>query len=820
MAERSKLNPQIDAVLGQLRSRIRRYVLLEGIALAVAFLAGLFWLSLTVDVVYFSASKLDLPLWFRQLFLVATAGVAGMAVCSWIATRLLRTIRSRALALVLERRFPELDDRLVSAVEWSESGYESESALTRSLLERTINEVSRLVEKLELGSVFNRVPLRRAAITAVVLVISIVVFGVTNASAMQRWARAFLQLEEAYWNRESAFTIQVVAQPGDVIKSFRETDDAFEYRHPRGADLTLLFEKLEGTRPDGQPWTMPQRIQLELEDREGNSSNALLTSEPYRYSVSAVQDDLTLWFQGGDFVNRKPYRIKVVDQPRINDIDLFCDYPAYTQLNELAGQTKTLQGSEIALPMETRFDLNAHANKELVQVRIQTQPELFELELTQDSGTLVVLPGSAQPKRIELTPRQLGLFWDSDSSGFKIPMDLTTGYEAKLAELTTGFERIPVSAELNLRIYLRDADDIFSLEPSRFTVRGIEDLPPIFDETRLVGISRSITRRASIPIAGLIRDDYGIENARFEYRVDDAEEWAVRPFDVAPANLPREFELQRRPDELVERFEVLPLDLQVGQRLTLTVYASDADNLNGPHVARSASIVFTIVSNEELLSMLYEREINLRRRFEQIIQEVQDKRDELQQHAEINRSYYAGLAAGPGNSDPESFQEQLNSMRNSVLTCADRSVHDVQKNHSETIEIEESFRDILAELVNNGVHTSQMVERLEALIVSPLNQVNEQDFPDVNASVYLYKQSNERQNNPAEHIDRAVQQLDDMLARMRAVLAEIKDLAEFHEALRDLKEIIDRQKQLTEQTREEQKRKILENLKKLNELNQ
>ena len=111
----SDLQPELRSVLTQLRSRIRRYVFLEGAALILAVLGGLFWLSLAVDHAWFQISRLELPRWFRVSFDVAVVGFVVFLLLSWIVLRLLRSCRTKALALVLERRFPELDDRLVTA---------------------------------------------------------------------------------------------------------------------------------------------------------------------------------------------------------------------------------------------------------------------------------------------------------------------------------------------------------------------------------------------------------------------------------------------------------------------------------------------------------------------------------------------------------------------------------------------------------------------------------------------------------------------------------------------------------------------------------
>jgi hypothetical protein len=813
------MNPEIQQALTGLKRQIQRYVVLEGVAMVAVVLGCLFWFSLAVDAAYFQLSRLDLPVWFRMLFQITTVSLLAACCMSYIVLRLLKQLRGKALALVLERRFPELDDRLITAVELDSLNVKQQSDLTIAMTNRTVTDVAEVVEKLDVGAVFDRVPLRRAAIGAVVLVTSLIVFGATNAAAMERWARAYIALDASYWERQTALVVRAVAQPGDVVRDFAEFDDRFEYKHPRGTELTLMIDVPDSNKPDGTDWVVPERVQVDVRQVDGNGNSAQLTSRPFRYSISQVQQDLVIWIRGGDFVNRKPYRIKVVDQPRIDQMTLDCRYPAYTNLNALAGDsekpaTKEVQGLETALPMETQFRFNATTNKELVRVRIQTQPEIFEIDLDLDGATLTLIPEDGPRRQLEL-PDELGpALISGDRRSFWLPMAVAMHAQRNLADLDERLRYIPVPPDISLRIYLEDEDQITSLEPSRLTIRGIVDQPPQFEDLALSGVGRSITRLAVVPIAGLVVDDYGIEKVRFEYRLDEDQEWKPRPFHNAPRRQPVEFRLERSAREPFERFEVLPMDLAVVQKLTLTVFAEDGDNLNGPHRSRSERFVFKIVSNEELLSLLYEREINLRRRFEQIIQEVKDKRDDLVKHRELYQEGQALLKAD----EPNQNQKRIDVIHNQVVVCAERSLHDIPKNHNETIAIEESFREILKELVNNGVHKTQMVERLGELIVTPLHQITEKDFPTVNAAVYLFKAANDKNQDPTSKIDLSINEINTMLVHMERVLAEIKDLAEFHETLRDLKQIIDLQKGLAEETKSEQKRKFIERLQKLNEL--
>jgi hypothetical protein len=249
----------------------------------------------------------------------------------------------------------------------------------------------------------------------------------------------------------------------------------------------------------------------------------------------------------------------------------------------------------------------------------------------------------------------------------------------------------------------------------------------------------SITRKAVIPIKGLVTDDYGVAKSRFDFRVNTEEQWRARPFRTSPEGNPKSFTLKRSEEQEIEQFEVLPLDLAIGHKLTLTVYAQDGDNLTGPHTNRGEQYAFQIVSEEELLSLLYARELNLRRRFEQIISEIEGTQKDLILHrtrVEEGRKLK--------NSPPESGKEkdrdmQLRELDTAVAVCAERSLHQIRKNAGENAAIEDSFKAILEELVNNSVHTRQMVDRIEGLIVRPLTEINQSDFPASDQTLGLFK---------------------------------------------------------------------------------
>ncbi|OYW23989.1 MAG: hypothetical protein B7Z55_02965, partial [Planctomycetales bacterium 12-60-4] len=233
------------------------------------------------------------------------------------------------------------------------------------------------------------------------------------------------------------------------------------------------------------------------------------------------------------------------------------------------------------------------------------------------------------------------------------------------------------------------------------------------------------------------------------------------------------------------------------QRLALTVYAADGDTLYGPNEHRSQKFVFTLVSIEELQSLLYAKELNLRRRFEQIHTELKD----LQQDLNLHRQRGEALATVTG--------EERRQAEAAITACAERSLLNVRKNAAEMLSIEVAFGEIRDELVNNAAQTPQNMARLESKILAPLKVVNSEGFPAVDVSLGLFSLANQKGQNPVAAIVRSEEDVARLIKSLEQVLLDIRELETFQELLELYKTIIDLQNEVMEDTKTQRKEKAL-----------
>ncbi len=832
---------EASSILDQLRSRIRSYVFWEGLALVVAVLGALFWSSFAFDWVYFRASHLELPRWFRATVLVSGIGLVAAGAFSWIGLRMFRVFRTKALALVLERRFPELDDRLVTAVEAAESLTETNSPVTAAMLQRTLTDVAQVAKRLDLGSVFDSQPLRRASMVAVGLAASILGLMVVDSAAMERWISGYLSLRDGYWPRETELVVKVIVQPGDQLREFIDG----RYRHPKGGDLTLHIEVPPGKKP-------PERIRLDSRMGRGLTQVWLTPSadQVFRHTFVGLIEGARLWVSGGDFSHARPYTIEVVPPPEVMRVTLHSLYPEYTGLNRRTptGIERTpneLKGAQVSLPMQTDFEMEIAANKPLRQARLEADAGLdrWDITLTSDSSgtssaTIVLKSQDGKPQlQLPIPPPARATaekLWSNGQTTFSLPFVLVADGATRLPAVLRAAAAagqplslpLPLPPDGLLRVTLEDIDQIVSPTPTRFTINAIVDQPPIV-ETKLKGIGTSITRKARIPVVGTVIDDYGIASARFEFKVDDAAEWQLRSLAIPPKDGPREFALQRADNEAFERFDVLPLDLSIKQRLTLTVSAIDActvpatvhpaptlltasdNNTNQPiapaaHRSLGLKFVFTIIPEEELLSMLYGRELNLRKRVEQIIAESKATLKELEtQHEKLVESNRLKSQTVSTN------DERVNTMSLGLDAAADRSLHGVRKNAIETAGVESAFAEIREELINNAADTPAMLERLGVKILAPLNAVNTKNFPNVDGALGLFKLALDKSTDPTAPLETSIDELTTLIEHLEQIRGEMAEMARFDAVLEDLKKTIKAEVELLEETKRKRKEKAI-----------
>ena len=161
----------LQRVLGALRRQIRLYVVLESLLYVVLLVGALFWAGLVFDWLLEPS-----PLVRRGIHVVV--GTAIVAILAWWGLRrLLVPLSDRAMALVIERRHPELSDRLSTAIDLARPRGEGQD-VHPELVERTRHAAAEIARQIDVAAILDHMRLRRWASVVVLLGLSVFVLAV------------------------------------------------------------------------------------------------------------------------------------------------------------------------------------------------------------------------------------------------------------------------------------------------------------------------------------------------------------------------------------------------------------------------------------------------------------------------------------------------------------------------------------------------------------------------------------------------------------------------------------------------------------------
>jgi hypothetical protein len=763
----------IRDLLAGLRRKIRSYVWLQGIALAGAWLAASFWITLTLDWL------IEPPPAFRAVLLVGVTAVLLWLVYRYILARAFVPMGDTSMAVLLERRYGEFNDSLLTTVELNEQPAHA-AAFNREMLDWTTAEALEHSRRVRLNELLQNAALMRSMFAAIVLSLSVAAFAVAAPEAFGIWVRRVVLLSQELWPRKTRLSIEGFDED-KVVKV------------ARGGDFRVVAYA-------DRAFEVPETMQIRFRDDEGNPGRQTMAAEAvgpgddrqaFTHNFPGLLASLTFDIVGGDD-RLRDFRIEVVDNPTVANMTLHCVYPAYMRR---APRDLPVTGL-MQIPIGTKVTIEATANKPLARAHIERVVE-------QGVEPVSLVTGFAGGERREFR--------------LKLP---------------------PLAEDMRLQFRLYDTDGIEGRNPVRLDLAAVADEAPRVG-LQLRGIGTAITTQARLPVTGEVVDDYGVEKVWFEYQVDDAESKTAAFLASAGGKNTLAIDAER-PEvlDLKELQEVADLAIKEDQRLSLAVKAQDQSTLEGgPFVGTSEKYQLDVVSPDRLLAMLEARELQLRQRFETIIEEFTATRDLLVRVDVGSKSATEGSSAAADTSDepmegaepedaarakakatePEDGESQLTPAekaaqeRASRLLAVERTLENTNRAAHETRTVGMAFHEILEEMANNRIDTPALSGRLRDEIADPLVVLAEKRLPVLAARLAELQKLVDEADRGTAKLNEAIREADSILLEMQAILDKMIEMATYKELVEKLRKIIEEQEALNKATKQRQ----VENLKKL-----
>jgi hypothetical protein len=755
VATQNAVPPALRRLLDAVRTRLRAYVWVEGLAIVVVLLGAAFWLGLALDWSFEPSSNI------RLVALIVVGGAALWACYRYLLRRAFAPISDSSLALLLERRFPKLSDHVLTAVDIGSDPVRSKT-YNPDLVAQTQHAAVRAIADVRPDQIFNRGPLLRASGVAIGFVASIILFAVLSRDAFGFWLER-IGLSEELWPRR--VSLQVVGfdpdTSGNRVHKLAQDDD---------------FELLVRARTSAAEFPDEVEIRFRLADgrrgrdtmiRVGDALPGRDEFQLYRYEFKRIADDMTFDVVGGDDRVRD-LELRVVDRPELFAIELECIYPGY--LGRESRRLPVTGGMRI--PEGTQLVLHASSTKPLVAAQIKASQNQQAHNVT-----------FADEPQSELR-------WDYGT----------------------------LQNDDVLLLHVTDVDQVSSREPYRVSVAAVSDeVPQVV--VRLSGIGTAITPDAILPFTGKLSDDYGLARAWFEFHVDSgpaaSRPLAAQPSGQAELDHIDSFDTRALDESTGKR----ALILRPGQKLSLTLRATDFFDLDdSPRAGSSQLITLDVVTMAELLEQLERRELQLRQRYESIYEKMMDTRNLLarvdSQEATPSEPAEPSATEPPAPGEANS----RDSAAEPSLAAADRalalrrlrvsgSLQHVVQSADEVLGVAEAFDDLHDQLTNNRIENPDLQSRLREQIAQPLHRIGNQRMPELAAKLKLVEERLQDAGVQPELV-KCIAAADQILVEMKAVLDRMLELETYNEVVAQLRGIISDQDEINRRTKERQKARI------------
>ena len=768
MAALPYLDPRLSTLLDSLRARIRRYVVLDSLlAIAAVVLSG-FWIGLALDYLPVWLGGTEMPRLARLILLLLVGVVVVGIVLTLLIGRLGRPLPDDSLALLVERHHPEMGGRLVTAVQLNEPGRHGDSHSPK-LLEQVHDQAAAAIDQVDPNRIFRWEPLLRKAIVVGPLLLLSVLLLIVSPDAFARAASRLTLLSDEPWPRRAHLEMVGVELP--IITASDEQSEApqliqfsdQEMQLPRGSNGTLRIR----AQAEGAELPVVCTVHFETDSGTRIQSNMRRIGrviDGYQSFVvdgpplTGLSESLTLDVRGHDD-RLDGFRIVAVPPPALTQVNVRVKYPDY--LRE--------PGSG---PID--FETNYQAG---LRVREGSSIALVATSGTALGSTDVLIKSDLQ----EVS--QPDLVYSDDGLELSIRLD--------------NFQ-----AASMVSIVPRDRNGISAQAPYRYFLGVVLDQPPELD-VKLIGIGSAVTPIAKIPVEATATDDYGVRALDVAVApvaaTGEGDDAAGQSVTVSP-QLDRQGRAATQLDLRDWVIDGQLGELSPGGAINLIVEASDQYDLNGDqHVTRSEVYRLQIVSAEDLLALLERRELALRARLEQTIDETRSLRDSL----DLLRRQSFGEQSEQADPDP-TRRRQVRLLR------IQQSGLQANKTSQELSGISFGLDDILREMINNRVDSVDRRERIGVGVRDPLRQIVEGPLQRLRDQIGQIEKVVDDPEAGRDRAGEAVQTAEDVLLRLTAVLDKMLDLESYNEILDMVRDLIGDQKELLDETKSERKKRVLE----------
>ena len=240
---------------------------------------------------------------------------------------LLRKISDARLARLIEERTPGTDDRLVSAVEFSEP--DNRKNISPAIVDRLYADANQASMHVNISEVIRRSRLLTYGAGALA---SLLIFAAVLKWGPREISEGVTQLVTPTTFAASTNAMSIKVKPGSS-------------RVPKGSDQDIIATLVNF---DAQVVTVYSRPLDSKNDWQGQTMEPAKARSDFRFSIFNIQDSVE-YFVESNTIRSDVFKLNVVDLPFVKQLDIALNFPAFshlpTKVEEDGGDVAALKGT-------------------------------------------------------------------------------------------------------------------------------------------------------------------------------------------------------------------------------------------------------------------------------------------------------------------------------------------------------------------------------------------------------------------------------------------------------------------------------------------
>ncbi|RKU25618.1 hypothetical protein C6499_14695 [Candidatus Poribacteria bacterium] len=513
---------ELQAKILDARRVWKRSIFWAGFAIVLTGIIAVFVSEAIVDWL------MPLPSFVRIALLTVGVGVTGYLLYKYLVQPLRAALTLRDIALNVEQNHPDLEDRLVSAIEFGNR--EATDPIEAHMLQRLLEDTTQRVKSIDFKATVDHSRTRKHVGIAALVVVGCCVLALLFPTELRT---SLLRVLVPWEKTEPVLTTRLTVEPGNArILRGRSLPIHVTVTGKSAEKVVLTYENVQQQEiATAETKATQQQINMlqNPDDKRG-----------FAYEIFNIDADIEYYVVANETTSER-YTVEVFEMPKVTEISVAYTYPDYTRLKPVV-QTGT---GDIQAVVGTQAEIRLTTNK-----AIQTA-----------------------------TFFQRGDVKQGDPKVVSTPMVISNG-----STLTT---TIDVTTDGTYTVELLCIDGFNNEIPIEYTIKAMPDAVP---EVVIKEPGRDIktTKLGEVEIIAEATDDYGVAELKLIYRVgsNELQELVMESSDPLVESGAVDV-VQRRVAEGRYTFYLEEFDVEPGDIISYYAHATDNNTLTGPGEASS-----------------------------------------------------------------------------------------------------------------------------------------------------------------------------------------------------------------------------------------